>query len=69
MPKAVICRELGPPERLRLESFASVLLAPGQVRVAVHAAGINFPDILMAVGEYQLKPELPFTPASKRQAR
>jgi len=35
---------------------------PGQVRVAIHAAGINFPDILMAAGEYQLKPELPFTP-------
>ncbi|THD50773.1 MAG: NADPH:quinone oxidoreductase family protein [Bradyrhizobium sp.] len=62
MPKAVVCRELGPPERLRLESFASAPLAPGQVRVAVHAAGINFPDILMAAGEYQLKPELPFTP-------
>jgi NADPH2:quinone reductase len=62
MPKAVVCRELGPPERLRLESFASVPLAAGQVRVAVHAAGINFPDILMAAGEYQLKPELPFTP-------
>jgi NADPH2:quinone reductase len=62
MPKAAVCRELGPPERLRLESFASAPLAPGQVRVAVHAAGINFPDILMAAGEYQLKPELPFTP-------
>jgi NADPH:quinone reductase len=32
------------------------------VRVGVRAAGINFPDILMAAGEYQLKPELPFTP-------
>jgi NADPH2:quinone reductase len=62
MPKAVVCRELGPPESLRLETFASVALASGQVRVAVHAAGINFPDILMAAGEYQLKPELPFTP-------
>ena len=62
MPKAVICRELGPPERLRLETFASAPLAQGQVRVAVHAAGINFPDILMAAGEYQLKPDLPFTP-------
>ena len=62
MPKAVVCRELGPPERLRLETFASVPLAPGQVRVAIRAAGINFPDILMAAGEYQLKPELPFTP-------
>jgi NADPH2:quinone reductase len=62
MPKAVVCRELGPPERLRLETFASAPLAPGQVRVAIHAAGINFPDILMVAGEYQLKPELPFTP-------
>jgi NADPH2:quinone reductase len=62
MPKSVVCRELGPPERLRLETFASAPLAPGQVRVAIHAAGINFPDILMAAGEYQLKPPLPFTP-------
>jgi NADPH:quinone reductase len=62
MPKAVVCRELGPPESLRLETYASAPLAPGQVRVAIHAAGINFPDILMAAGEYQLKPPLPFTP-------
>jgi NADPH2:quinone reductase len=62
MPKAVVCRELGPPESLRLETFASAPLAQGQVRVAIHAAGINFPDILMAAGEYQLKPPLPFTP-------
>lgn len=62
MPRAVVCRELGPPERLRLESFPAAPLAVGQVRVTVRAAGINFPDILMGAGEYQLKPELPFTP-------
>jgi NADPH2:quinone reductase len=62
MPKAIVCRELGPPESLRLETFASAPLAQGQVRVAIHAAGINFPDILMTAGEYQLKPPLPFTP-------
>jgi NADPH2:quinone reductase len=62
MPKRIVCRELGPPENLRLETFISSPLAPGEVRVAVHAAGINFPDVLMAAGEYQLKPELPFTP-------
>jgi NADPH2:quinone reductase len=62
MPRAVVCRELGPPERLRLEQVASRPLREGEVRVAIRAAGINFPDILMAAGEYQLKPELPFTP-------
>src|SRR5215475_46147 len=62
MPKRVVCRELGPPDRLRLEVFESIRLGPGQVRIAVRAAGINFPDVLMAAGEYQLKPDLPFTP-------
>jgi NADPH2:quinone reductase len=62
MPRVVVCRELGPPERLRLEHVPQMPLQAGQVRVAIRAAGINFPDILMAAGEYQLKPELPFTP-------
>jgi NADPH2:quinone reductase len=62
MPRAIVCRELGPPEKLRLEMFAASPLQRGQVRVAVRAAGINYPDILMAAGDYQLKPELPFTP-------
>ncbi len=30
--------------------------------MAIHAAGINFPDILMVAGQYQLKPPLPFIP-------
>lgn len=62
MPKIVVCRELGPPEKLRLEEIPSAPLKPGEVRVAIRAAGLNFPDVLMAAGEYQLKPPLPFTP-------
>ena len=62
MARAVVCRELGPPERLRLEDFVPRALKEGEVRIALRAAGINFPDILMAAGEYQLKPDLPFTP-------
>jgi NADPH2:quinone reductase len=62
MPRAVVCHAFGPPEELRLEEVARAPLAAGQVRVALHAAGINFPDILMVAGQYQLKPPLPFTP-------
>ncbi|GLH80561.1 NADPH:quinone oxidoreductase [Bradyrhizobium sp. SSBR45G] len=62
MPKIVMCRELGSPESLRLEEIPSVPLKAGEVRVAIRAAGINFPDVLMVAGEYQLKPPLPFTP-------
>ncbi len=35
---------------------------PGEVRVRVRAAGVNFPDLLMTRGGYQLKPDLPFVP-------
>jgi len=35
---------------------------PGQALVRVHAAGLNFPDVLMARGHYQERPPLPFTP-------
>ncbi|MFN5821128.1 MAG: alcohol dehydrogenase catalytic domain-containing protein, partial [Novosphingobium sp.] len=33
---------------------------PGEVLVRVHAASLNFPDLLMTRGEYQFKPEVPF---------
>jgi len=62
MPRAVICRELGEPESLRLEEFESKPLASGQARVAVRAAGLNYPDVLMVAGQYQHKPPLPFVP-------
>jgi NADPH2:quinone reductase len=62
MPRAVICRELGTPDKMTIEDVPRAPLAPTQVRVAIHAAGVNFPDILMVAGEYQHKPPLPFTP-------
>lgn len=62
MSRAVICRELGAPEVLRVETRCSMPLAPGKVRVAIRAAGLNFPDVLMVAGEYQFKPDLPFIP-------
>ena len=62
MPKAVLCRKLGTPEDLALDEVAPAPLGPGQLRIAIHAAGINFPDLLMVAGLYQHKPPLPFIP-------
>ena len=62
MPQAVLCRKLGAPEDLALEEVAPAPLGPGQLRIAIHAAGINFPDLLMVAGLYQHKPALPFIP-------
>ena len=38
---------------------------PGQVRLAVHAASLNFPDLLIVQNKYQSKPPLPFVPGSE----
>ncbi len=58
--------ELGEPvDVLTLEDVPSPSPGPGEVRLDVAAAALNFPDILMCRGEYQVKPPLPFTPGSE----
>jgi NADPH2:quinone reductase len=39
--------------------------APGEVRVAIRAASLNFPDLLVVQGKYQFKPALPFVPGAE----
>lgn len=60
--RAVVCNTLGTPETLRLLQVKRRPCPHGGVRVAIKAAGLNFPDVLMIQGQYQFKPELPFTP-------
>ena len=58
--RAVVCSELGPPERLQLLRLPYAPLAPGMVRVELKASGVNFPDLLVIEGKYQHRPALPF---------
>jgi NADPH2:quinone reductase len=60
--RAVVCEELGTPEGLHIRRLLRAPLGPGSVRVAIRAAGINFPDVLMIQGRYQHRPPLPFVP-------
>jgi NADPH:quinone reductase len=60
--RAVLCERLDGPDALRFTELPRRALAPGEVRVAIQAAGLNFPDLLMTRGLYQLRPKLPFTP-------
>ena len=60
--RAVLCEAWGEPEGLRLGEVDAPEPGPGEVRLAVHAAGVNFADILMVAGKYQEKPPFPFTP-------
>ncbi|MAL80469.1 MAG: NADPH:quinone oxidoreductase [Sneathiella sp.] len=57
-----ICRSLEGPGAVTLEQVPLAPLAPGQVRVRLKAAALNFPDLLMTYGKYQFRPELPFIP-------
>jgi NADPH:quinone reductase len=63
--KAVLCRSFGPPENLTLEEVADPTPGRGQVLIDVHAAGLNFPDVLQIAGKYQFQPPFPFTPGSE----
>jgi NADPH2:quinone reductase len=60
--RAVVCEQLGPPESLQLRRLPRAQVGPGTVRIAIRAAGINFPDVLMIQGLYQHRPALPFVP-------
>lgn len=60
--RAVLCPALGSIDNLVVGERKAPAMVPGGVRIGVKAAGINFPDILMAEGKYQVKPALPFTP-------
>jgi len=61
--KAVLCEQLGTP--LVVREVADPEPGPGQVRVRVKAAGVNFPDTLIVEGKYQFKPPLPFSPGGE----
>ena len=62
--KAILVREFGGPEQLKLEEIPTPRPATGQVLVRVHAAGVNPYDTYMRAGTYAVKPPLPYTPGS-----
>lgn len=63
--RALLCKELGPANKLVIEDVPDPVAGPGEVLVRVHAAGINFPDLLVIQGLYQVKIEPPFIPGNE----
>jgi NADPH:quinone reductase len=60
--KAIVAREWSDPRGLVMADVERPKPAEGQVVIKVQSAALNFPDILMVAGKYQVKPPLPFTP-------
>ena len=63
--KALVVRKFGAPDTLKVEEWSVAAPGAGEVLVDVHAAGINFPDLLVIDGKYQFLPELPFVPGKE----
>ena len=63
MIRALVCPALADDfSTLKIETRTLPPPGKGEVRVKMRAASLNFPDVLMTQGKYQLKPALPFVP-------
>lgn len=63
--KAVVCTQLGPPDKLEIQEIDLAEINDNQVLIDVEAAGINFPDALLVQGKYQLVLDPPFIPGNE----
>ncbi len=58
--KAVVCREFSGTRGLAIEEAEPPRPGADEVRIAVHSASVNYIDLLMARGLYQIRPDLPY---------
>jgi NADPH2:quinone reductase len=63
--KALVAHQFGPVEGLKVEDLASSRPRENEALIDVAAAAINFPDVLVIAGRYQVKPPLPFVPGKE----
>jgi NADPH:quinone reductase len=65
MTLAAVCTALVGEDGIELRTLDTPTLGPAGVRIAVRAASVNYPDVLMIRGLYQYRPEPPFVPGSE----
>src|ERR1700719_2100029 len=63
--KAILVRQFGGPEVLKLEDVPTPKPSAGQVLVKIHAAGVNPADTYARSGNYAVIPPLPYTPGNE----
>src|SRR6202158_3054815 len=63
--KALLSKNPGGPETLVLEDIPEPVAGSAEVRVAVRACGVNYPDLLIIQDLYQYKPPRPFAPGAE----
>ena len=63
--QAWLCETLDGVDALKWKDLPTPEPGAGEVRIAIKAASLNFPDLLIVEGKYQFKPKLPFVPGSE----
>ena len=63
--RAMLVKQFGAPEQMSLEELPTPVPGPGEVLIDARAIGVNFPDLLVIEGTYQILPELPFSPGKE----
>jgi len=63
--KAMLSKQAGGPETLRLETVSDPKPTAGELVLAVRACGVNYPDVLIIEDRYQFKPPRPFAPGGE----
>src|SRR2546421_12407160 len=62
--KAILCSQYCGPDDLVLAEIPDPVAEAGQAVIAIKSAALNFFDLLMIQGKYQIKPPFPFSPAA-----
>ena len=60
--RAIVVEQFGPPEALRPGEAPQPTPGPGEVLIEIHAAPVNYVDMLVVAGSYQFLPPFPFIP-------
>ena len=63
--KALLSTAPGGPETLAIHEVPEPVPGPGEIRLAIRACGVNFPDTLIIEDKYQLRPARPFSPGAE----
>ena len=63
--RAMVVKQFGDPEQMSLEDLPTPEPGRGEVLIDARAIGVNFPDLLVIEGTYQILPELPFSPGKE----
>ena len=62
--KAIVVKEFGAPDVMKLEEVPDPIPGSGQLLIRVHAVGVNPVESYIRAGTYARKPNLPYTPGS-----